>query len=30
MNPGLTKDGIHLIPEAYGIWYESIKEYILE
>ncbi len=26
----LTRDGIHLKPEAYGIWAEAIKDYLYE
>ena len=26
----LTRDGIHLKPEAYGIWAETIKNYLYE
>lgn len=28
MNPILTKDGIHLLPEAYNIWASAIEKYI--
>lgn len=28
MNPELTKDGIHLNPEAYDQWYEAIRSYV--
>lgn len=28
MNPELTADGLHLKPEAYGIWAEAIREYM--
>lgn len=28
MNPELTKDGIHLKPEAYNLWYETISAYV--
>ena len=30
MNPDLTKDGIHLKPEAYDLWYKAIEGYIYE
>ena len=30
MNPGLTKDGVHLKPEAYDIWYKAIERYFYE
>lgn len=30
MNPDLTKDGIHLKPEAYDRWYEMIRAHITE
>ena len=28
MNPELTKDGIHLRPEAYSYWYEELVEHL--
>lgn len=28
INPDLTKDGIHLKPEAYDRWYDAIRGYI--
>ncbi len=28
MNPDLTTDGVHLKPEAYGIWADAIRTYI--
>ena len=28
MNPELTADGLHLVPEAYGIWAEAIAGYM--
>ncbi len=30
MNPDLTKDGIHLKPEAYDLWYKAIEGYVYE
>ena len=30
MNPALTKDGIHLKPDAYERWAEQIKDYITD
>lgn len=30
MNPDLTKDGIHLKPEAYELWYKAIEGYVYE
>lgn len=30
MDPDLTKDGIHLKPEAYDRWYDAIRGYIYE
>ncbi len=30
MNPELTKDGVHLKPEAYNIWYKALKGYVYE
>ncbi len=30
MNPDVTKDGIHLKPEAYDLWYKVIERYIYE
>lgn len=30
MNPELTKDGIHLLPESYDIWGNAIDKYIIE
>lgn len=28
INPTLTKDGIHLLPDAYNIWAKAIEEYV--
>lgn len=28
MNPELTKDGVHIYPEAYSLWAEEIAKYI--
>ena len=28
MNPEHTIDGLHLKPEAYGFWFDEIREYI--
>lgn len=28
LDPTLTRDGIHLLPEAYALWAEAISEYI--
>ena len=28
MNPELTKDGVHLKPEAYDLWYKAIEGYV--
>ena len=30
MKKELSRDGIHLKPEAYGIWAEAIREYVYE
>lgn len=30
MDPNLTKDGIHLKPEAYDRWYQAIEEYVYD
>ncbi len=30
MNPALTKDGIHLLPDAYDIWARAIEKHIKE
>lgn len=30
MNPDLTKDGIHLKPQAYDLWYKAIEGYVYE
>ncbi len=30
MNPALTKDGVHIYPEAYSIWADAIKSYMTE
>ncbi len=30
MNPDLTKDGVHLKPEAYDLWYKAIEGYVYE
>ena len=30
LNPDLTKDGVHLQPNAYGYWFDAIERYVDE